>query len=555
MHGLHGLFVATRRNAIAQRRSIAGRPGQVSPPRVSPPRRASSAYVRPHSSSHSASKTQLSVASWNLAAVNNNPFEYWIAHKDPEYNRLMKGVQQFIDDPKEMDVPIHKVFTQEMFDELIDRMATQNWEGLEDIKRIWTTEMQHNCIISGFLKNATLGKKRLISMPDRFTNTLTAANGTIHCRPTVINSYEAELRSMGDWWEQWLAFMFETQIEFSEGSKIPCNLLRSISRAKYPSVTEEEERLSIPLQMLCQGIFDSIMVHMMLSLAPQTWYELKMSIVKSLVKGKTALQCNILYDAYGDFDVLFLQEASLSFVETASQMGLLDRFHIITPKDMDTSRNQNSIILLNKQTWDLDCWEEFTDVVNEVINEQGEVSLSGGDLLALCANNRNGFQVVLASFHADTNGLCTLPMVRALNSVISKEPYKQRRLIAGIDANTHNVPETERGCQSVISFVRDTQNMGLSNNWGSDVDHPNKCYTTYNARTFLQPQLNKALPLEQLRAKGDVNPKDFLLFPKSTSCQQNKRDNTGTLEFLEDTVFPSLRFPSDHAIISATLEI
>ena len=35
----------------------------------------------------------LNVVSWNIAAINNNPFEYWITHDDPDYLRLMNDVQ------------------------------------------------------------------------------------------------------------------------------------------------------------------------------------------------------------------------------------------------------------------------------------------------------------------------------------------------------------------------------------------------------------------------------------------------------------------------------
>lgn len=35
----------------------------------------------------------LRVVTWNIAAVNNNPFEYWITHQSREYARLMHDVQ------------------------------------------------------------------------------------------------------------------------------------------------------------------------------------------------------------------------------------------------------------------------------------------------------------------------------------------------------------------------------------------------------------------------------------------------------------------------------
>jgi hypothetical protein len=50
-----------------------------------------------------------SVASWNIAAVNNNPFEYWVTHDSPSYNSLMEGVQGFLDAPGDNDLPISQV--------------------------------------------------------------------------------------------------------------------------------------------------------------------------------------------------------------------------------------------------------------------------------------------------------------------------------------------------------------------------------------------------------------------------------------------------------------
>ena len=32
-------------------------------------------------------------STWNVAAINNNPFEYWITHDDPDYLKLMSDVQ------------------------------------------------------------------------------------------------------------------------------------------------------------------------------------------------------------------------------------------------------------------------------------------------------------------------------------------------------------------------------------------------------------------------------------------------------------------------------
>ena len=55
---------------------------------------------------------------WNIAAINNNPFEYYITHKDPKYNELMEAVQEFIDAPGAADVSVDTVFTDDMFAQL-----------------------------------------------------------------------------------------------------------------------------------------------------------------------------------------------------------------------------------------------------------------------------------------------------------------------------------------------------------------------------------------------------------------------------------------------------
>ena len=44
-----------------------------------------------------------------------------------------------------------------------------------------------------------------------------------------------------------------------------------LRRSKYPSVTEEEEHMSLPLQLLSLAIFDAILVYIMNTIAPTTW--------------------------------------------------------------------------------------------------------------------------------------------------------------------------------------------------------------------------------------------------------------------------------------------
>ena len=129
--------------------------------------------------------TDMQLASWNLAAVNNNPFEYWVTHKDPAYNKLMEDVQAFIEEPGAKDVAVSEGFTDAMFAELVGIMECMGWEGVSEVKLLRSVDYKKRKIISEFIKDSTIGSKRLASMPDRMTNTINTTDGKQVCRPTV----------------------------------------------------------------------------------------------------------------------------------------------------------------------------------------------------------------------------------------------------------------------------------------------------------------------------------------------------------------------------------
>lgn len=221
-------------------------------------------------------------ATWNIAAVNNNPFEYWVTHNDPAYNKMMVDVQDFIDEPGSRDCPIHEVLTDEMFDELVQHLDRMKCSGLDKLRDIWVSEYRSRKIISGFLKDRSIGSKRLISMPDRVTNTIHAADGTVFYRPTAINCYDGNFENKSAWWGLWQKFIFDTQILVHNAKKrpegYPClvfQMLEPILKCKYPAITEEEELICIPLQTLCLAIFDAIIIHMLDCVAAQKWQTLR----------------------------------------------------------------------------------------------------------------------------------------------------------------------------------------------------------------------------------------------------------------------------------------
>ena len=96
---------------------------------------------------------ELRVVTWNIAAINNNPFEYWITHDDADYNKLMEDVQDFISSPGERDVEVGSVFSASMWAELKALMVARGWEGVEQVDERWRTDFSRRKIISGFMKD------------------------------------------------------------------------------------------------------------------------------------------------------------------------------------------------------------------------------------------------------------------------------------------------------------------------------------------------------------------------------------------------------------------
>ncbi len=154
----------------------------------------------------------LVAASWNVSAVNNNPFEYWVTYPDPAYNALMRGVQEFIDN-SEQDVAVAEIFTDSMFTDLCSELDSHSIAGLAELDRFWTQDYRSRKAVAGFLKNPEVGVKRLASLPDRITNTIYLVGGGVCLRPTVINAYDAPMPSMEVWWAQWRDFMFRTKVQ------------------------------------------------------------------------------------------------------------------------------------------------------------------------------------------------------------------------------------------------------------------------------------------------------------------------------------------------------
>lgn len=224
---------------------------------------------------------KLSIATWNVAAINNNPFEYWITIEGhDEYEQLMKDVERFLENTGDRDIAVKDVFTDEMFNAL-DAKMTGDPVGWSSVRSYWENDFKNRKIISEFMKDSLLGSKRLASMPDRITNTINVVGSSEPvCRPTVINMYSGDLSSLDKWWSAWEKFMFDDPLTIKSKGELKTSyvyeMLQPIKKAKYPAITDEEEAVSLPLQTMCGAIFDSILVHMMNTVSsPNVWQPLK----------------------------------------------------------------------------------------------------------------------------------------------------------------------------------------------------------------------------------------------------------------------------------------
>merc|ERR1740123_2242637 len=94
-----------------------------------------------------------------------------------------------------------------------------------------------------------------------------------------------------------------------------------------------------------------------------------------------------------------------------------------------------------------------------------------------------------------------------MNSAMTSD-YVGYRLIFGMDANVYE--KESKKTQSFTGFVDAYKQMMLQSCFGDKTDPSS--FTTYNARTYLQAQIQKACKKSEKRECGDVNPKDFILF-------------------------------------------
>merc|ERR550534_2919938 len=113
-------------------------------------------------------------------------------------------------------------------------------------------------------------------------------------------------------------------------------------------------------------------------------------------------------------------------------------------------------------------------------------------------------------------------------------------MVFGLDANVYE--KQSKKTQHFSKYVEAYKELNIQSCFGNNTDITS--YTTFNARTYLQAQIQKACKSNEKRQCGDVNPKDFILFyPEHFSPIKTARDNTGQKQYIDDMCFPTLDFP------------
>ena len=353
------------------------------------------------------------------------------------------------------------------------------------------------------MTDTSLGQKRLISMPDRMTSCIRTENGRVLHRPSAVTGSQEDMPTIESWWKLWINFMFLTPIRV-RGTEHPtiCSRLETIPRAKYPAVTEAEEAASVPLQALCLAIFDAILVHMLSIVAPATWQPLKRALHRALHEDKVAACVAVLRGHYAAADVIFIQEACDGFA--AAAWAGLDRL-VLRPPRASGKRSQVSLILVHRARFREDTARDVTDLV---LARPACAAVDRADLCVAEILSAGGRPHLLASFHGDSAGRSTAPALAALDA-LHADVFPGHILVVGLDANT-SAAAGRLGHDDMSALLA---GRGLASCWSGR--NLAELWTTFSARTSLQPQLHKAVGPGRVLDPCHRQLKDWILFRDS----------------------------------------
>merc|ERR1711974_520755 len=122
----------------------------------------------------------------------------------------------------------------------------------------------------------------------------------------------------------------------------------------------------------------------------------------------TPRTCEILNSQYSNSDIIALQECGAVFFDQLQKYEQMsEKFSFHAPANPDRSRDQNSVLLLSKK-FDSSSVVEITD---DVLSELGKREKKAPIVASETEEEEGARNFLIASFHGDTNGLATIPVV------------------------------------------------------------------------------------------------------------------------------------------------
>jgi hypothetical protein len=488
--------------------------------------------------------------SWNVGSQQGvNAFEFWLNFLLAAHDRM--------DCSKDTEATLGAVLTPARFQRFVTRLqaalrapgkevlcGSASVEEVEAAVRRGYHDLQPQRVVSDILKNPALGKKRLISGPDR----------CLPHRPAVTaigqSSQDASaFRSPAAWLDAWLDHVFGVRDTLG----VPVRAakwknVKPLSRDQYPHLSPEEAAASIPLQLLHLLVFDAIILHAVhFCPEPLEWRKLRQNNRHATAFRPAAAVSNILAQ---DTDVVCIQEAGGPMGDhIAHEVDV--HYWVVT----DKRHAPGQMILLRKTLFP----EPPMDPNRRPVGPNGIYAHVPGLLAVPVKLPHAGFGAQpthfwVGSFHGDSDGLATDAAMDLLHKLAGDAP-----VVAGVDANCKRAPFTgaPASMYTVDDFQETLKDLGLRTVSGCRD-------TTFKGRTMLQPQLHKAVPVKT-NGRGeldldldnfDVNPKDHVVCSAAHFCA--KPGNvwtvaTGGLSLRG--MIPTTTFPFDHAMVCATLDI
>eukprot|EP00927_Polykrikos_kofoidii_P070956 TRINITY_DN6730_c2_g2_i2.p1 TRINITY_DN6730_c2_g2~~TRINITY_DN6730_c2_g2_i2.p1 ORF type:complete len:741 (-),score=82.69 TRINITY_DN6730_c2_g2_i2:141-2363(-) len=550
------------------------------------------------------------VVSWNLNIIDSNPFNSYSTGPpgfEDVYDRLMQSVSDILNPHASsdsslasvvrVDVPVHTVFTDEMYEVLTSNLRKDVSFGAysqDRLDSIWNQSLigrlgVRHWSLKDFMLDHTLEEAGVVINANRATCELPTTTGSVF-RPSVIGASVQPLLDVRRWWKQWTHFMFEDKrIIISFHPLTPGHVDERITVAQSLSVVNvvdgsalakdlqlplhsgknETESLNKAFQLLSLAVYDAILVHIMSSVSVYFNFSRRLESMRaSLVKDRVLKRSNralaILVDMYDDTEVFLLQRVRESFKWSALKSRLGNNYHIVLPRVRNRTQTRancfGSAIILSKVVFNINSITDFTEDVLRQLESDGSkfVVVEPSEIMAIKVVASDDAEYIFVSFSTSGRSMSVQKVLSAIGRVTSRTDLKSRPLIVGVDTGLRLASTTrrivEKGHTEMIEYVK-TFDPPLQSGFGNGFP-----MTSLHIHTFLQPRLSQAVPVQDserlmLNFKEYPVATDHIFFDSLCFSARGDmhRDNTGERHYNDSGLIQSASFPFEHALLRLTL--